>query len=71
MRLADHDELHSIISAPQDDDDICYQVIDAEIAVMRSTENQSFLFNLVNCQRLPQEGMEEQICSFGELVWKP
>ena len=70
VRLAEHDELHTIISSPRDDDEIRYRVIDAELKVMRYVEPQPFLFHLVNCQRLPQEGIEEQICSFGELVWK-
>ena len=70
VRLAEHDELHTIISGPRDDDDICYQVIDAELEVMRAIKPQPFLFHLVNCQRLPQDGLEEHIRSFGELVWK-
>ena len=69
VRLADHDELHTIISALRDDDDISYRVIDAELAVMESVKNQPFLFDLVNSQRLPQDGLAEHICSFGELVW--
>ena len=69
VRLAEHDELHTIISGPRDDDDICYRVIDAELAVTRRVKNQPFLFHLVNRRRLPQEGLDEQIRSFGELVW--
>ncbi len=70
MRLAEHDELHTIISGPRDDDDILSQVIDVELAVMRAVKHQPFLFHLVNCQGLPQDGLEEHIHSFGELVWK-
>ena len=70
VRLAEHDELHTVISAPRDDDDVRYKVIDAELEVMRSVELQPFLFHLVNCQRLPQDGLDKQIRSFGELVWK-
>ncbi len=70
VRLAKHDELHTIISAPRDDDEIRYRVIDAELMVMRCIDPQPFLFHLVNSQRLPQEGLEKQICSFGDLVWK-
>lgn len=70
VRLSEQDQLHTVISAPRDDDEICYRVIDAEIAVMRSVKNQPFLFNLVNSQRLPQDGVDEQILGFGELVWK-
>ncbi len=70
VRLAEHDELHTIISAPRDDDDICYRVIDAELVVMKNIKNQPFLFHLVNSQRLPQDGLAEHICSFGELVWQ-
>ena len=70
VRLAEHDELHTIICAPRDDDEIRYQVIDAELAVMRNMDNQPFLFHLVNSQRLPPKGVDSQIQSFGELVWK-
>ena len=70
VRLGEHDELHTIISAPRDDDDIYYRVIDIELAVMRKVKNQPFLFHLVNSQRLPHEGLGEHIHSFGELVWK-
>ena len=70
VRLSEHDELHTIISGPRDDDDILSQVIDAELAVMRKVKNQPFLFHLVNRQRLPHKGVEEHIRSFGDLVWK-
>lgn len=70
VRLAANDELHTIISGPWDDDDICYQLIDAETAVMRKIENQPFLFLVVNTQRIPQEGKEDHIRSFGDLIWK-
>ena len=69
-RLAEHDGLHAIISGPRDNDDIPSQVIDVELAVMRAVKHQPFLFHLVNCRRLPQDGLEEHISSFGELVWK-
>ena len=70
VRLAENDELYTIISGPRDDDDILGQVIDVELAVMRSVKHQPFLFHLVNSQRLPQDGLEDHIRSFGELVWK-
>ena len=70
VRLSANDELHTIIAAPRDDDDIRYQVIDAELAVMRSVESQPFLFHLVNSNRLPQDGLDKQIGSFGDLIWK-
>ena len=70
VRLAENDELHTVISGPRDDDDICYRVIDAELEVMHAIKSQPFLFHLVNSQRLPQDGVEEHIRSFGELVWK-
>ncbi len=70
VRLSEYDELHTIISAPRDDDAIRYRVIDAELAVIQSVESQPFLFHLVNSQRLPQKGLDKQISSFGDLVWK-
>ena len=70
VRLGEQDELHTVISAPHDDDDICYRVIDAELVVMRNVKPQPFLFHLVNSHRLPQSGLEDHIRSFGELVWK-
>ncbi len=70
VRLADNDELHTIISAPRDDDEIRYQVIDVELKVIRSVDSQPFLFHLVNSQRLHQQGLDKQVCGFGELVWK-
>ena len=70
VRLGKHDELHPIISGPWDDDDVCERVSDAEDAVIHSVEDQPFLFLVVNTQRIPQEGKEEHIRSFGELVWQ-
>ena len=70
VRLTEDDDVHTIISGPWDDDDVCYQVAGAETAVMRKIKNQPFLFQLVNTQRIPQEGKEEHIRSFGELVWQ-
>ena len=70
VRLSEDDNVHTIISGPWDDDDICYQVSSIETAVMRKVKNQPFLFQLVNTQRIPQEEKEEQLHSFGELVWK-
>ncbi len=70
VRLGSQDELHTIISGPWDDDDICEQVSDAEEAVIRSVKDQPFLFLVVNTQRIPQEDKDEHIQSFGDLVWK-
>ena len=70
VRLAEHDELYTIISGPRDDDDILGQVIDVELAVMRSVKHQPFLFRVVNSQRMPQEGLKQRIASFGDLVWQ-
>ena len=69
VRLAEDDTLYTIISAPRDEDDILGQVIDAELAVMRSMDAQPFLFHTLNTQRLPQNGLDEQISSHGDLVW--
>ena len=70
VRLGDQNELHTIISGPWDDDDVCEQVSDAEDAVLHSVKNQPFLFLVVNTQRIPQDDIEAQLQSFGELVWK-
>lgn len=70
VRLADHDELHTIISAPrEDDDEICRRVIRAHLKVMRRIDNQPFLFHLVNVQRVPEPMRENHIRGYGELVW--
>ena len=70
VRLGAQNELHTIISGPWDDDAVCERVSDVEDAVIRSVKNQPFLFLVVNTQRIPQDGIQEQLQSFGELVWK-
>ncbi len=70
VRLAEHDELHTIISAPPDDDAPCYSVIDAQVKVMRGVKDQPFLFLLLNYEELTLENPANHISSLGELVWK-
>ena len=70
VRLSEDDELYAIISATPHDDVPCYRVYRAEGAVMDLVKHQPYRFRLVNAQELPEEGREEQICSFGDLVWK-
>ena len=69
VRLGEEDTLYTIVSAPRDDDDVLGQVIDAELSVMRGMDVQPFLFHTLNIQRLPHDGLSEQISSHGELVW--
>ena len=70
VRLSEHDELHTIISAPVFDDDSRHPVFAAQVKVMREIEPQPFLFLLLNCEELGTECREEQIKRIGELVWK-
>ena len=69
VRLSEDDTLCTIISATPFDDGPRYRVFEAEEAMMRSTEQQPFLFDLVNCKELP-EGASERLSSLGDLVWK-
>ena len=70
VRLSEEDQLYAIIAGPREDDAVCYQVYGVEEQVMKSVQPQPFLFRLVNINRLPPEGREKHIKSFGELVWK-
>ena len=70
VRLSEEDTLYTIISGPKDDDAILRQVIDVELAVMRSVKHQPFLFRVVNSGRMPQEGLKERIKGFGDPVWQ-
>ena len=70
VRLSGDDELHAVISATPYDDAPGYRVYRAEGEVMDSVKDQPYRFRLVNTQELPEEGREEHICSFGDLVWK-
>jgi len=70
VRLAGDDSLCTIISATPHDDDPCYRVFEAQVAVMRGVNRQPFLFDLVNSQELPENRRDERIASLGELVWK-
>ena len=69
VRLSGDDTLCTIISATPHDDEPRYRVFEAEGAVVRSMEQQPFLFDLVNCEELP-EGASERLSSLGDLVWK-
>lgn len=70
VRLSGHDELYAILSATPHDDAPRYRVYRAEGEIMDLMEDQPYRFRLVNAQELPEEGREEHICSFGDLVWK-
>ena len=70
VRLAEDDSLCTIISATPHDDEPCYRVFDAQVAVMREVEQQPFLFDLVNSQELPENCRPERIANLGDLVWK-
>ena len=70
VRLSGDDELYAIISATPFDDGPCYRVYGVEGKVMDAVSPQPYRFRLVNAQELPEEGREEHICSFGDLVWK-
>ena len=70
VRLAEDDSLCTIISATPHDDEPCYRVFEAQGAVMRGVKQQPFLFDLVNCQELPENQRPERIANLGDLVWK-
>lgn len=70
VRLAEDDSLCTIISATPHDDEPCYRVFEAQVAVMREVKRQPFLFDLVNCQELPENYRPERIANLGDLVWK-
>ncbi len=70
VRLSGDDELYAILSATPHEDAPRYRVYRAEGEVMDSVNGQPYRFRLVNTQELPEEGREEHICSFGDLVWK-
>ncbi len=70
VRLSGDDTLYTILSGPQDDDDILSQVIDVELSVMKEVKGQPFLFRVINSQRIPQEDMGKRIDGFGDLVWQ-
>ncbi len=70
VRLSEDDELYAIISAPPYDDGPCYRVYGVEGKVMDSVNPQPYRFRLVNAQKLPLEGRDDHISSFGDLVWK-
>ena len=70
VRLAEHDELHTIISATPHDNEPRYLVIKAQGKVMQGVEPQPFLFLLLNREELPEMGREESISNIGEIVWK-
>ncbi len=69
VRLSEDDELYAILLATPHEDAPCYRVYQAEGEVMDSVKHQPYRFRLVNAQELPEEGREEHICSFGDLVW--
>ena len=69
VRLSADDTLCTIISATPHDDGPRYRVFKAEGVVVRSMEQQPFLFDLVNRRELP-EGASERLSSLGDLVWK-
>ena len=70
VRLSEDDTLCTIISATPFDDGPRYRVFDAQVAVMRGVNPQPFLFDLVNCQELPENLRPERIAHLGDLVWK-
>ena len=70
VRLSGDDTLCTIISATPHDDEPCYQVFEAQVAVMRGVKRQPFLFDLVNREELPEYRRSERIASLGDLVWK-
>lgn len=70
VRLSEDDSLCTIISATPHDDEPCYRVFEAQVAVMREVKQQPFLFDLVNCQELPETYRPERIANLGDLVWK-
>lgn len=70
VRLSSEDELYAILSATPFDEAPRYRVYRAEGKVMDAVNDQPYRFRLVNVCELPEEGREEQVCSFGDLVWK-
>ena len=70
VRLSGDDELYAILSATPHDDAPRYRVYQAEGEIMDLMEDQPYRFRLVNARELPEEGREEHICSFGDLVWQ-
>ena len=70
VRLAGDDSLCTIISATPHDDEPCYRVFEAQVAVMRGVKRQPFLFDLVNCQELPENGRPQRIANLGDLIWQ-
>ncbi len=70
VRLAEHDELYTIISANPHDDSFRYPVFDAQGEVMQGIEDQPFLFHLLNYKELSSKIRDKQVESLGELVWK-
>ena len=70
VRLSEADSLRTIISATPHDDEPCYRVFDAQVAVMSELKQQPFLFDLVNSQELPEDCHAERISNLGDLVWK-
>lgn len=70
VRLSEDDELYAIISATPFDEAPRYRVYRVEGEVMDSVGDQPYRFRLVNARELPEEGREDHICSFGDLVWK-
>ena len=70
VRLAENDSLCTVISATPHDDEPCYRVFEAQVAVMRGVKQQPFLFDLVNCQELPEDGRTKRIAYLGDLVWQ-
>ena len=70
VRLSEDDSLCAIISATPHDDGPRYRVYRAEGEVMRSVKPQPFLFDLVNCEELPESGRPERIARLGDLVWQ-
>ena len=70
VRLSEDDELYTIISAAPFEDGPRYRVFKAEGVLMQSVETQPFHFHLVNRRELPEEGRDDHVCSFGDLVWE-
>jgi hypothetical protein len=70
VRLAEHDELHTIISAPTHESDHRHRIIDAQVEIMRGIEDQPFLFHLLNYNEMSPASRDKDISRMGELVWK-
>ena len=67
VRLDEEDVLYTIISATPHDDGPCYRVFDAQVAVTRDMVQQPFLFDLVNCEELPETA---RVALLGDLAWQ-